>query len=89
MIEIDNTSDNDLWVLSNQAVFHHDGARWDKVAGLALRKFAVVGPSDVWFGGYMGTVVQYDGATFETCSIDFARKQYWDVSSLAAWRGKV
>lgn len=89
LIEIDGTSDTDIWALSNDAVYHYGGASWDKGHRLALRKLSVAGPGDVWFGGYMGTVVHYDGRNYETYPIDVAKKKYWDVVTIAAWPGDV
>ncbi|MEO8797647.1 MAG: hypothetical protein ABI551_07170 [Polyangiaceae bacterium] len=90
LIEIDGTSDTDIWALSNDAVHHYDGARWDTTPiSRRLRKVSVAGPNDVWFGGFMGRVVHYDGKTFEVSVIDFAEKNYWDVVTIAAWPGEV
>ncbi len=89
LIEIDGAGDADIWALSNDDVYHYDGARWDKASGHAMRKLSVAGPGDVWFGGYMGTVAHYDGKQFETSVIDFAKTKYWDVVTIAAWPGDV
>ncbi len=88
LIEIDGTGDNDVWVLSNSATYHYDGGRWS-AHHLVARKLSAVAPDDVWFGGYMGTVVHYDGRKFESFTIEPAKKAYRDVSSVAAWPGEV
>jgi hypothetical protein len=88
LIEIDGTSDSDVWVLSNNATYHYDGGRWS-AHNLVARKLSAVAADDVWFGGYMGTVVHFDGRKFESFPIEAAKKAYRDVSSVAAWPGEV
>lgn len=47
----------DVWMTSDQGIFHYDGVRWRGLTGIPLQIFngapvvAGSGPSDVWIGG--------------------------------------
>lgn len=88
LTRIDGSSERDVWVLSNSSTYQYDGTRWyeHKVSACEL---SVVAPDDVWFGGYMGTVIHHDGKKLDTFVIEDARKRYRDVRGIAAWPGEV
>jgi hypothetical protein len=88
LARIDGSSDHDVWVIGNDSTYQYDGTRWYK-HNASVCELSVVGPDDVWLGGYMGTVIHYDGMKLDTFVIDYARKHYKDVRGIAAWPGEV
>ena len=87
-------SDNDIWVTTFGLPIHWNGAKWklyhiqnmgiDASAGFGIWASS---PEDVWFVGYKGSIVHYDGLSFRKISTnsDTPIKDVWGINSNHVW----
>jgi len=91
---------NDMWIVGDRwdngnnrigFIAHYDGFTWTDVKHDGMNMLETVwgsGPSDVWFGGFYGTLMHYDGISFKPDSVPMSiptdPRYYWAFSTGAS-----
>lgn len=95
VISVHGTSASDVWAVGGDPgtgplVLHYDGARWTrKQSGASADLWWVhaLAPDDVFFGGSKGTILRFDGSSFESLPTpsDATVFGIWGTSSSDLW----